>query len=80
VSIPVRVDPAVKAHVVRNDLTIAADHPSFDQDCPVCDETLGAGLLALVYVGRFPDDPHGWTAASVAVHAACTDPKAEATS
>lgn len=71
--IPVRVDPAVKAHVVSSGRLLGPDHPLADSLCPVCDEPLGADPISLVYVGRFPDDPHGWTAASVAVHDACTD-------
>jgi hypothetical protein len=77
-SIPVRVDPAVKAHVVRAGFTLTADHPLAADGCPACDEPLFGQPVSLVYVGRFPGDPGGWTAASVAVHDGCTD--AEATS
>jgi hypothetical protein len=76
-SIPVRVDPAVKAHVARSGFTIRAGHALAEDRCPVCDEPLIAAPVSLVYVGRYPDDP-GWTAAAVAVHDACTDQPAEA--
>lgn len=73
-SIPVRVDPAVRAHVVRSGFDLDATHPLFHQDCPVCDEPLGGLGVSLVYVGRYPDDDkRGWTAAAVAVHDNCTD-------
>jgi len=72
--IPVRVDPAIRAHVVRHGMSITNDHPLAGTDCPVCDRAFGdTEPLALVYVGRFPDDPGGWTAAAVAVHDGCTD-------
>ncbi len=72
-SIPVRVNPAIRAHVARSGFEIAADHPLADQDCPVCDLPLTDGPVSLVYVGRSPEDRGGWTAASVPVHDACTD-------
>jgi hypothetical protein len=75
-SIPVRVDPSVKAHVATSGRILGADHPLFEAFCPVCDDILGTGPISLVYVGRFPDDDRGWTAASVAVHDACTDVEA----
>ena len=68
--IPVRVDPKVRATVIRSRFALSEDHFLFDQLCPVCDETLGTGLVSLVYVGR--QEP-GWTAAAVAVHDLCTD-------
>jgi hypothetical protein len=72
VSIPVRVDPAVRAYVASRGRGLAPDHPMYNLECPVCDLSLGAGPISLVYVGRYPDNP-GWTAAAVAVHDACTD-------
>ena len=70
--IPVRVDPDLVPHVVRDDFQLAPDHPLYDALCPVCDLSLGGQPAALVFVGRHPDDGGGWTAGSVAVHTACT--------
>ncbi len=71
--IPVLVNPSVRAHVAVGPHPISSDHPAFLRLCPVCDERLSHGPIALVYVGRDPDLERGWTAAAVAVHAACTD-------
>lgn len=67
--IPVRVDPAVKAHVVKSGMDLDFGHWLYRAPCPVCEEPMADGV-SLVYVGR---KKPGWTAASVAVHDACTD-------
>ncbi len=71
-SIPIRVDPAIKPHVASRELgPIAPDHPLAGYVCPICDRDLVGHLVALVFVGRFPENPASWTAASVAVHDSC---------
>lgn len=70
--IPVRVHPDVVPHVVRDDFRLTPDHPLYAEFCPVCDLPLGGQPVALVFVGRDPDDRGGWGAAAVAVHTACT--------
>lgn len=69
--IPVRVDPKIHPHTVLRNREVAGDHPLYDMVCPVCDEPLRLGPIALVLVGREPG--RGWTAASVAVHDECAD-------
>jgi hypothetical protein len=69
--IPVRVDPAIKPHVVATKM-IYEDHPLFGKICPACDQSLN-DLVSLVFIGR--DSSHGgstWTGSAVAVHARCT--------
>lgn len=78
--IPVWVSPRVKAHVAAYLLLGPLDEMA-DWPCPVCETQLGEGLVALVYVGRWPghrqapSDYHfgPWAASAVPVHAACTD-------
>lgn len=49
------------------------------EDCPACDQPLGTGPVALVYIGPGDDPEAQWkaqaglwhTGAAVAVHAAC---------
>lgn len=67
--IPIRVNPAVRPHVVRSGLTIAADHPLHSGGCPVCWAPLREGPVSLVLIGR--ESSGSWTAATVAVHDAC---------
>jgi len=74
-TIPVRVDPAVKAHVTRAGMQLQPTHPLYIEGCPVCGEALLDGPISLVYVGRCPGER--WTAAAVAVHDTCTDEPAE---
>lgn len=72
--IPVPVPVDAPLHTVGGVRELAADHPLFDTDCPVCDFVLGFEPITLVYVGMMPGDRKetGWTTgAAVAVHAAC---------
>lgn len=71
-SIPVRVDPLVRAHVAARGRAVSSHSALSYHDCPVCDGPIGSGPVALVYVGRYPDNPTSWTAVAVALHDACT--------
>lgn len=74
-SIPVRVDPKIRPHAALRRRDITSDHPLYDYVCPVCDEQIRNGPIALVFIGRDTDrtDGRGWTAASVVVHDECAD-------
>lgn len=76
--IPVRVPADATVYHVRSGIRLDSDHMLYDAPCPVCDGALGAGSVALVYVGALPEDREGryWTGAAVAVHAGCAAPAA----
>jgi len=72
--IPVRIPATAAIHTTGGTRELAADHPLFIEDCPVCDAVLGSEPITLVLVGVLPEDRKeaGWTTgAAVAVHAAC---------
>lgn len=75
--IPVRVDPQIQPHYAARNKPLAVTHPLAQQPCPICDDLLGANEIALVFIGRFPDQPTSWTSAAVAIHEACIPPEVE---
>jgi hypothetical protein len=82
--IPVWVDPVYTTTVVGY-LFVAPLDELGDRACPVCDDPLGEGTHALVYVGRRPWHTRSvpeyhkgpWAAAAVPVHVGCTDANEE---
>lgn len=70
-SFPVLVDPQVVAPVVLSDLRMPVNLTS-GQLCPVCGKGLEGQPLSLVMIGRYPEDPDRWAAATVLVHDGCT--------
>ncbi|GAA4924414.1 hypothetical protein HD597_011284 [Nonomuraea thailandensis] len=77
--IPVRLPADFTPHIVRDDCTLAMDHPLYGHPCPACPVPLGhdGKPVALVAVGIDPCDRKdaGWVrGAAVAVHTACACP------
>lgn len=73
--IPVRVPIDAPTYQVGGQRTLEPANPMYGTLCPVCDEFLQSGPVALVYVGMMPADrerPRFATGGAVVIHASCS--------